>query len=101
MKREYEQMREALLSLLCVGDKLNWIRYDYLGKKHWIDQYTITGISEDVISFKEWYHGRVYKKEIECYEGQLYIWEARETDYPYRSNKRIKGIISTLKLLGV
>jgi hypothetical protein len=101
MSREYEQIREALLSLLCVGDKLNWIRYDFIRKNHWLDLYTITGITDDKISFKEWYHGSVSKREIECYEGQLYIWDATETAYPYRSNKRIKGIISMLKLLGI
>lgn len=100
MNKEYEQIRKALIALLCVGDTINWLRSDSLMKYHWVDPYTVSEISPHkiLVVYGEW-HGSICRKEIEYYKGQLYIWDASDAFYPYRGKRRIKEIISRLELL--
>jgi hypothetical protein len=90
---EYENIRNGLLALLCVGDKINYIAFGHNQRYNIIYQYLITYVEEVIIRIQDdlGYFHNIYKSTIEHYNGELYIWQGMSTP-PYRSQKRIKEL---------
>jgi hypothetical protein len=105
-EEEYKMLREGLIALLCVGDKLNRIRpvngYNHKDKTHFtyymITRCTIIDFeNEDVIRISDYHNtgnpSRIeYKSKIDEYNGQLYIWDTQLTDYYDRRKELTKRI---------
>jgi hypothetical protein len=100
MDREYEQIRKGLMALMCVGDRIRWLRSNSLLTEYYITTHRVTEIHDNNIVFDEWdYRYVVPKVRLECWEGQLYIWDNSDAFYPYRGKKRIREMSYILKTL--
>lgn len=85
MTQEYEDLREGLLALLCVGDEINYLHSGMAGYNqathskepyHTLLRYRVTDvISNDMIKIESFgYTSTVFPSSIEVYDGELYIW---------------------------
>jgi hypothetical protein len=103
MTREYNEIRRALIALLCVGDKIPRI-HKMPGKYHadtnthdiyyHIKYSTVVEITKDNIKLRTstTTHPDALKW-IEAYEGELYFWgEINSFSKPRRENKLKKMI---------
>jgi hypothetical protein len=97
MNEEYEQIREALIALLCVGDEMRFIHTGTL-TTFMITSQNVAEIHESCNSFRL-VNGVVLHNfnEVEYYQGALYIWGADKTKLPYRSAKRFEKIVDIIK----
>lgn len=110
MTQEYELIREGLLALLCVGDKIFRIHpitgaFDLKTKEHTryhtIAESTVIKFDENdntlqIISntgFKEW----VDKSRIEAYEGRLYAWNFVDRYYETKHEGKVDEMIKIIK----
>jgi hypothetical protein len=91
MSEEYEKIRETLLSLLCVGDSINYMYYDSRGRIS-ICKDIVNRIEEKYIFTGMWSYA--YLDIIEQYEGQLYIWEKYSF---YTREEKIDAMIKIIK----
>jgi hypothetical protein len=107
MTLEYKQMREALIALLCVGDKIPRI-HKMPGKYHrdtnthdyyyHIKYSTVVEITENDINLltsKTIHLGAL--KWIEAYEGELYFWGEISAFSPPRRDNKIKEMIKIIE----
>jgi hypothetical protein len=75
MDEEYEIIRQALIDLLCIGSKINFV-HRFNGYNSIRESFVTRFISKGVII-----HNHIRVSEscffncMEQYEGQLYIWE--------------------------
>jgi hypothetical protein len=76
MNEEYAIIREALIALLCVGDKINYIHYCSDGH-YSIRESLIVAIHKKGIVIQNWAATDEIcsLNAIEHYQGELYIWE--------------------------
>jgi hypothetical protein len=83
-------MREALCSLMCVGD---WIKYIYRGHGgyHIIIRSKIVEIRENEIVVQDL--GICDMTYIEHYNGELYVWERAYID----QERKIEDLIEIIK----
>jgi hypothetical protein len=97
-------MREALIALLCVGDRINYVMFNEDNTDHIvIHRFIITYIDKELIRVQDdldFCH-TMWIKAIEHYNGELYIWQAKFTRFPYRSHERIMKLIEILKSKGI
>jgi hypothetical protein len=94
--QEYEQLREALLALLCVGDKINQICYDSIANYAIMEQ-RISMILKNTVKLER-YNWIMFKfNTIEQHEGELYIWSSDHGKFHYRSDQRLKKIIEIIE----
>jgi hypothetical protein len=88
--REYEQIREGLIKLLCVGDIINYI-YTFHKSHHTIFRARIVEINDNAVWLKDF--GVCSHNTIECNQGELYIWEK-----VFHSRKfKIKSLIEVIE----
>jgi hypothetical protein len=100
MDKEYEQIRKGLLSLMCVGDMIYWLRSNSLMTAYYITSHQITEIHNNDIVFNEPdYRYVVPKIRLECWEGKLYLWLYSDAFYPYRGKRRIREMSSILETI--
>jgi hypothetical protein len=94
MNKEYEQMRGALLALLCVGDKINLIHH-YAEGSDIIKPCYVLKIEPDSIVIENWgaWAENCYIKSIEQYKGELYIWKERQI----KRKDKIRKMISIIE----
>lgn len=74
--KKYDIIREALISLLCVGEKINFI-HRFTGRTYYtIKRYEIIAIEKKSIAIgvRAWVEICRFST-IEHYQGQLYIWD--------------------------
>jgi hypothetical protein len=102
---EYLLVREAMIALMCVGDKITRIRpvkgYNHRIHDHYTYYVLTIGyiskiINEDVFKVTSLY-GDIsvqYFKTIDVYKGQLYIWSSRATNYKERMEELAERIES-------
>jgi hypothetical protein len=104
MTKEYEQMREGLLALLCVGDTIKYIHShrDGMGSQfkpyNIILPYRVVEISENLIKMENFgYTSTVLRSLIECYEGELYLWNDANSHFYTNRENRIKELIKIIE----
>lgn len=100
MNEEYEQIREGLIGLICVGSKIKVIVSTLSRQYNNIAIYTITGFYNDEklkVSDELGYDHGLSIKTIEVHEGELYSWEISGKYYHYRSSKRINKMIEIIE----
>jgi hypothetical protein len=93
MTQEYEEIREALIALLCVGDKIMYIHCGAFVKVG----YHIIKICEDGVILKELNQIKLLWREFEHYKGVLHAWDVSPLVCPYRTDKRINEMIRLLE----
>jgi hypothetical protein len=86
---EKEEIRGALLAMMCVGDNIKYI-YPCHGGYYRIYKVRIMEVINTTIVVSDW--GVCSKDSIDCYEGELYIWETR---YAY-SDARTKKMVTII-----
>lgn len=94
MEREYEEIRKALIALLCVNDHVFYMFYRN-GYTVIRDSYILRIIPDRGIEIQN--HATInkfcYFGSMEQYEGRLYVLE--DTQIPFEL--RIKGMIEMIK----
>jgi hypothetical protein len=93
MGEEYEQLREALIKLLCVGDSIFII---YFGTNTFIRGH-ISELFEDKLKIREYPVLEFPFKMVEVYSGRLYVWDSSNTKYKFRSKERIERMHEVLE----
>jgi hypothetical protein len=102
--KEYEEIREALLSLLCVGDTINYIHSHRDGMDtqfkpyNTILKYRIVEVFEKAIRIENFgYISTVLRPTIEQYKGELYIWNNANSHAYTDREKRIEELIKVIE----
>jgi hypothetical protein len=92
MDKDYKLVREALIALMCVGDKIYYITYT----DH-IETWDIIMVEEDRITVDTGarYHPKHYFDSIEAYEGKLYI--LCNSLSILSKNKRVQSVIEIVE----
>jgi hypothetical protein len=85
MSEEYEQIREVLLALMCVGDKINYIYFCH-GGYYRIYKTIVNEIEKEAVRIDGWGMCALYA--VEHYQGELYVWERH---YP-RNDDRLEAM---------
>jgi hypothetical protein len=96
-KKDYRHIRDGLVALLCVGDKIYRIRatsgYNHREKTHYRYYVIATSIiteivNSDVFKISAYSGGEPttveYTHKIDMYNGELYIWESLTEGYEER-----------------
>jgi hypothetical protein len=106
MNEEYEIVREGLLALLCVGDRINYlltgigdIDTNYTIAVHFVN--TILDDGNLMIRDDLGYSHYLPLKCVEVYKGKLYAMDIPHLVYAFRSPERIErmnNIIENNKL---
>jgi hypothetical protein len=104
-EEEYETIRKALLSLMCVGDQLKFIRTGVLGSIssnfdaeccHSIYKCTITDMDDDLDGRikveRGGYYSTMSKTLIDHYKGELYIWHTPSKYTNYSRFARLEAL---------
>jgi hypothetical protein len=97
MTEEYEQIREGLIAMMCVGDGIFTIHSGSNGWQHIIARHHVGEIYENSFRVKEYNNGIYTWREIEYYDGHLYVWNMKPSYYNYRTDKRIKKMIEVIR----
>jgi hypothetical protein len=93
MNEKYEQVREALLALMCIEDEINLIFTSPGACYHQIIKCHIQDLVDDGVVLREYNHVKHLFDEIEYYKGQLYIWGASKGYFRFRTEKRFNKIM--------
>lgn len=91
MDEEYLLMREALIALLCVGEKINHIYLTH-GGYNVVYRDRIVELTDGKIVLDLW--GTCCDVLIEHYNGELYIWSNAPKDQKDRVKEMIEIINS-------
>jgi hypothetical protein len=97
---EYEQIREGLIALICIGDKIKVIVNTLSRRYNNIAIYTVAGFyNDEKLMMKDEldYKCGLPIKALEVHKGELYSWEINGKHYPYRSAKRINKMIEIIE----
>jgi hypothetical protein len=97
MTKEYKELREARLALLCVGDQINYIHLGVGGFKRVVAKHSVFRIFDYGIRLQGYSHLDVPWNAIDLYKDELYILETSEILYPYHSKKRLNEMSEILK----
>jgi hypothetical protein len=100
MDQEYEQIREGLLALMCVGDHVGLIVSTLSRQYNCLAVYTIEDVLDDktiIVTDQVGTSFGVKVKSLEVHNGMIYSWEVSPKHYPYRSIARIKKMIEILE----
>jgi hypothetical protein len=100
MNEEYEQIREGLIALICVGSKIKVIVNTLSRRYQNIAVYTVIGFyNDEKLMMKDEldYKCGLPIKALEVYKGELYSWEISGKYYYFRSLKRINKMIEIIE----
>jgi hypothetical protein len=90
----YEEIREALIALLCIGDKIyyihSWDNHDIITKSYIIEIFPGGLAIQNRVTIRR----TCYFSWMEHYEGKLYIWENFRI---MRRELKIEAMIEILK----
>jgi hypothetical protein len=93
MEEEYEMIREGLLGLICIGDKINHIFFGSGGSRGIIKPYYVIEISDKepffLVTNETGRSHEISSNMIEAFSGELYTWNCPPKFWPYRTPERI------------
>jgi hypothetical protein len=106
MDEDYELMKEALIALLCVGDRI----YRVYGSSVGLSRAAVPTIAlatvTEIISKTEIVVKRSYTgpgsvenvRSIDVYEGQLYVWNVGTHLYDLPQKERLEKLAEIVKM---
>jgi hypothetical protein len=97
MTREYKELREARLALLCVGDQINYIHLGVGGHKHVVARHYITKILDYGVRLQGYSHIDILWDSIDLCRNELYVLESSKSLFPYCSQERLDEMLEILK----